>query len=254
MLIPILLVAAVLACDGLSSTASASSPLTWNESDVNAMWNAYNNAFYNEDGNGYDVYTTVASGSTITGFWEEANEIAMAEDGYEWATTDYNSLGSGSAISSQINELCDGFTNSFTGKNPWWRWDTYDDDILWATMAFARAYQITGNSSRLSDAESAFNYVWTHGQVDGQTNGSWGLSQIQGDTRMYANVNFSFVIAGYLLYELTTNTTYKTEADAVYDWSKTNLYVYNHIRAQKGSTNVCSMIYDRNDSEFGGSQ
>ena len=246
-LVPQLLVAAVLACIWLSVTASAQS-LTWTESDVNAMWNGYVSDFYGKDGAGYYVFNPTAGSATITGFWEEAEEIEMAEDGYDWATRENNGLASD--IAGKINAICTGFT---VHNGSLWSADQYDDDKNWAVIAFARAYQITGNSNWLSAATNNFNYVWKYGQVNGKTDGSWGLTQITNTQRMYANVNFTFVIAGYLLYDITGNSTYKSEADAIYTWAKANLYVYNHLPARNGSTNVCSMIYNYNNTEFGGS-
>ena len=246
-LIPILLVAAALACTRLSTTANATDTnLTWTESDVDLMWAGYTNDFYTLAASGHHIFCVTKGSSTITGFWEEAEEIEMAEDGYYWAKT--YGVGSASVITNMVNDLCGGFV---AHNGSLWSADQYDDDLDWATIAFARAYQITGNSSWLIDAETNFNYVWINGQVNGQTNGSWGLTQIRGDERMYANVNFTFVIAGYLLYNLTGDSSYKSKADAIFNWSKANLYVYNHEPAKNGSTNVCSMIYNYNNSEFG---
>src|SRR5579862_5696747 len=70
---------------------------------------------------------------------------------------------------------------------------------------------------------------------------------------MYANVNYAFVIAGYILNGITGVAKYKTEADAVYAWAKNNLYVYNAAPAQNGSGNICSRIYNYNDTQWGGS-
>lgn len=246
-LIPLLLAALVLACTLLSITASAQS-LTWNDSNVIAMWNGYVSDFYNKDGAGYYVFNPQAGSATITGFWEEAEEIEMAEDGYDWAVRETNSLAND--ISNKINNICTGF---IVHNGSLWSADAYDDDKNWAEIAFARAYQITTNSSWLSAATNNFNYVWKYGQVNGVTDGSWGLTQVTNTHRMYANVNFTFVIAGYLLYDITGNSTYKSEADAIYTWSKANLYVYNHLPAKNGSTNVCSMIYNYNNSQFGSS-
>src|SRR5215469_10515285 len=245
----VVLVAAVLACTGSSGTASAQS-LTWSNANVNAMWNGYVSDFYNKDGAGYYVFTPQAGQAAITGFWEEAEEIEMAEDGYDWATRENNSFGNASDIASKINAICAGFTNH---NGTLWYADHYDDDKNWAEIAFARAYQITGNNGWLKVATNNFNYVWKYGQVNGVTNGSWGLTQVTNTERMYANVNFTFVIAGNLLYDFTGNNIYKSEADAIFNWSKTNLYVYNHLPAKNGSTNICSMIYNYNNSEFGGS-
>jgi hypothetical protein len=244
-----LLAAAVLACAGLAVTASAQS-LTWSATNVNAMWNGYVSDFYHKDGAGYYVFNPTAGSATITGFWEEAEEIEMAEDGYDWAIRGNDPFGNASDIAAKIDQICTGFT---VHNGTLWSADAYDDDKNWAIMAFARAYQITGNSNWLSAATNNFNYVWKYGQVNGVTNGSWGLTQITNTHRMYANVNFTFVIAGYLLYDITGNSTYKSEADAIYTWSKANLYVYNHLPARNGSTNVCSMIYNYNNTEFGGS-
>jgi hypothetical protein len=248
-LIPILLVAAVLACTRLSITASAQS-LTWNESDVNEMWNGYVSDFYNKDGAGYYVFTPQAGEAAITGFWEEAEEIEMAEDGYDWAVRENNTFGNTNDIASKINTLCIGFTNH---NGILWNADKYDDDKNWAEIAFARACQITGNGNWLSVATNNFNYVWKYGQVNGVTNGSWGLTQVTNTERMYANVNFTFVIAGYLLYNITGDSSYKSKADAIFNWAKANLYVYNHMPAKNRSGNVCSMIYNYNNEEFGGS-
>ncbi len=251
-LVLIRLLATVLACLAfirLSTTANATDTnLTWTESDVNLMWAGYTNDFYTLAASGHHIFGVTAGSTTITGFWEEVEEIEMAEDGYYWALRQNNNLGNASEFASMINDLCAAFV---AHNGSLWSADQYDDDLDWATIAFARAYQITGNSSWLADATNNNIYVWKNGQVNGITNGSWGLTQIRGDERMYANVNFTFVIAGYLLYDITGNNTYKSEADAVFAWSKSNLYVYNHEPAKNGSTNVCSMIYNYNDSEFG---
>src|SRR5579862_6282939 len=186
---------ACLACTRLSTTASAADTnLTWTGSDANLMWAGYTNDFYTLAASGHHIFGVTAGSSTITGFWEEAEEIEMAEDGYYWATRPNNSLGNGSEIANMINDLCAGFV---AHNGSVWSADQYDDDLDWATIAFARAYQITGNSNWLINAETNFNYVWINGQVNGVTDGSWGLTQIRGDKRMYANVNFTFVIAGY---------------------------------------------------------
>lgn len=214
------------------------------------MWNGYLSDFYTLAASGHHIFGVTAGSSTITGFWEEAEEIEMAEDGYNWATRTTNGPGNASDIASRINDFCGGFV---AHNGSLWSADQYDDDLDWAEIAFARAYQITGNSSWFSAATNNFNYVWANGQVNGVTNGSWGLTQIRGQQRMYANVNFTFVIAGYLLYNITGDSTYKSKADAIYTWAKANLYVYNHEPAKNGSTNVCSMIYNYNNTQFGGS-
>ncbi len=208
------------------------------------------NDFYTLAASGHHIFGVTGGSKTITGFWEEAEEI---EHGRGWLLlgdqTKQHGFGNGSVIRKHDQQyLCGGFV---AHNGSLWSADQYDDDLDWATIAFARACQITGNSNWLNAATNNFNYVWKYGQVNGATNGSWGLTQIRGDKRMYANVNFTFVIAGYLLYNITGDSSYKSKADAIFNWSKANLYVYNHEPAKNGSTNVCSMIYNYNNSEFG---
>ncbi len=242
-------VLACLVCARFSTTAcAADTNLTWTASNVSLMWAGYTNDFLTIAPSGHHIFGGTKGSTTITGFWEEAEEIEMAEDGYYWAIRPNNSFGNATLIANTIDDLCAGFV---AHNGSVWSADQYDDDLDWAIMAFARAYQITGNSTWLTDAETNFNYVWINGQVNGQTNGSWGLTQIRGQQRMYANVNFTFVIAGYLLYNITGDSSYKSKADAIFNWSKTNLYVYNHEPAKNGSTNICSMIYNYNNSQFG---
>src|SRR5215469_2300839 len=140
-LIPIIrLAAAVLACTRLSSTASAQS-LTWTDSDVTNMWINYVSDFYHKDGASFYVFVPTKGGNTITPFWEEAEEIEMAEDGHEWAVSERSSISND--IAGKINAICIGFTNH---NGVYWFADHFDDDKNWAEIAFARAYQITGNS------------------------------------------------------------------------------------------------------------
>src|SRR5579862_1038108 len=99
---------ACLACTRLSTTASAADTnLTWTESDVNQMWAGYTNDFYTLAASGHHIFGVTAGSSTITGFWEEAEEIEMAEDGYYWAKT--YGVGSASVITNMVNDICGGF-------------------------------------------------------------------------------------------------------------------------------------------------
>src|SRR5579864_8769339 len=78
-LTPALLLAAALAClacTRLSTTASAADTnLTWTTSDANLMWAGYTNDFYTLAASGHHIFGVTAGSSTITGFWEEAEEI-----------------------------------------------------------------------------------------------------------------------------------------------------------------------------------
>ena len=228
---------------------SAATTRAWTGKEAKDMWTGYNNDFYTT-GDGGNIFVASPGGS-ITPLWQFANEIEMAEDGY-WFMANHYSSESRSSYVTEINNLCTGF-QGHNGKL--WTSDPYNDDIIWSVMAFARANIITGNSQWLSDAESNFNAVWGRAQPGGVTDGSNGLEQVtQSGTgpRMYANVNYAFVIAGYMLNGITNDSSYKTKADAVYKWAQAHLYAYNAAPAQNGSGNVCSRIYNYNDTQWGG--
>jgi hypothetical protein len=217
------------------------------------MWTGYNSKF-EIPGDGGQIFVSNPGGG-ISNIWHFAEQIEMADDAYYFMANNYPTQDR-SAYVTEINQLCTGFEGN-NGKL--WTADHFNDDIIWATMAFARAYSVTGNSEWLSDAETNFMAVWGRAQpIDPATgkqvtDGSWGLGQETQSgvsTRMYANVNYAFVIAGHILYDITGQTRYRNPADAVYQWCQSNLYVYNAHTAPNGST--CSRIYTRNEAEFGG--
>jgi predicted alpha-1,6-mannanase (GH76 family) len=197
---------------GATRPASA----TWRAVDAQNAWSAYQNAFLYLEPDGYSrVFVTVQGGTTPEDFWRQAEEIEVAEDAYEENKTTANK--------NMVESLCDGFIYLHGDT---WTSNLYDDDLMWATIAFARAYQITGTGRWLTDAEKNFNAVYTRGH--GSDGGMYWYSQgcPSSCTNTYQNsaANWTFVIAGKILYNITGTTSYKTEADGVYAWSKTNLW------------------------------
>lgn len=231
-----------------ASIADAAS-VTWNGYNAQGMWTGYDENFYVTGYGGYIF--EVSAGGGIADFWKFAEELEMAEDGYDFMARNYPNQ-SRSAYKTEIGNLCTGFTGD---HGHLWTSNRYNDDMIWAVNAFARAYVITGNGTWLTDAENNFEAVWNRAQPGGVTDGSNGLEQITDSTtppRMYANVNYAFVIAGNILHDITGNALYKTQADAVYSWAQKYLYVYNAAPAQNGSGNICSRIYNFNDTQWGG--
>jgi hypothetical protein len=255
---------------GVTSTASAQTllqPVTWSGTDSYNAWTGYNGDFYTMGTNGGYIFTeesVQAGGSAMIGFWEEAEEIEVAEDAYYYSVNNYPSHDH-SAYQQEIDALCEGFVaNNQYSHNGDWSGDKFNDDISWAVIAFIRAYQITGNHQWLIYAKQNFTYVWNNAQPNGVHDGSHGLLQSLPHTlpdgkkwtpNLDAPVNFAFVIAGYLLHDNTTGTdsaTYKSEADAIYNWAKANLYVYDFEPCNNQPDFVCSKIYDSNNTSLGG--
>ena len=188
----------------------------WTSADAQSAFSDYNNAFYfNSSGDNYDYRSSQGATST-SGFWVNAEEIELAIDAYNQNPT--------SANQTIINQLCNGFTAEYSSN---WSSDSYDDDLMWATIAFTRAAHATGNSAWLADAEANFAVVWSRGYDTTFGGGIWWNSAVENTSSGYKNsaANWTFVIAGNLLYQATGNATYQSEAATIFNWAFSNLYV-----------------------------
>ncbi len=205
-----------------------SSQAQWSASDAQTAFNNYNNAFYfNPGGSNYD-YRGQQGSTTTSGFWVGAEEIEVAEDAYALNPT--------SANQTTINQLCNGFVAQFSAD---WSGDSYDDDLMWATIAFVRAYKATGNTTWLSDAQNNFATVWSRG-YDSSNGGIWW--NVATKNFKASASNWTFVIAGNLLYQATGSSTYQSEARTIYNWCMSNLYnastgqVYDGVSTSSGTS------------------
>lgn len=240
-------------------------------------------------------------------FWQEAEKIELAEDAFYWAENNTHLIPSG--YSDQVNQLSQGFIDQMfpvtnfgagaplDGGDPY-NWhgtdfkdtnysaehnpnatssgpgDWFNDDLMWASIAFARAYQITGTPGWLTAAENQVDYVWANAQAQTNSDGTVvGLLQSfcnkndgkDGDCdpqntmnspwapNLDAEVNFTFVIAADLLANDTTtrSTRYQNERNAVYAWAMANLYSETSPKAMDCTRNsgvTCAEIYDSNST------
>jgi hypothetical protein len=104
--------------------------------------------------------------------WEPGHHI---EDAYDWhgsgfADTDYSSQKNPKATSS--------------GPGDW-----FNDDLMWAAIAFTRAHQITGKSAWLSAAENQVDYVWANAQAQLKTKEKSTELMEVGLTQTFCNKN-----------------------------------------------------------------
>jgi len=187
----------------------------WTAGNTNAAWNGFNSAYFYENPSGDGHFASTIAGSSPSGFWQQAELIDMAVDAYVWSKA--YETGSTTGIQNEINALCEGFV--YRNGNSWSA-DMYNDDLMWATIAFTRAYGATGNSQWLSDAETNFNTVYSRGLA---SNG--GIYWNTNDSYQNSAANWTFVIAGHLLTGSSGNSTYANEAAGVYTWAMANLYV-----------------------------
>lgn len=186
---------------------------TWRAVDAQNAWQAYQNAYLHTEPDGFSKYfATVQGGTAPEGFWTFAEEIEVAEDAYyENPTTANKNL---------VQALCDGFIY-LHGDD--WSSDPWNDDLNVATIAMARAYNVTGTTRWLNDAETNFATVWGRAQQ-----GDGGLCEktvVPVSCYQNSSVNWTFVIAGHLIFNYSGITSYKTDADSVYNnWAMPYLY------------------------------
>ena len=198
-----------------------------------AAWTGFNNNFYYTSGSSA-WYTTTQNGSTTEGIWESAEEIELAVDAYYWSVNNYPTHDHSGYVA-RINALCTGLKyNYWSGgaKHDYgvnFAHDAFNDDLMWITIAFIRAYQATGNTTWQTDAKNIFDVVWSRARINNDAL-HYGLGQKQVDangnpyylgtpTNPDSPVNFTCVIAGYLLYNNGCGSGYKSDADNVWKWA-----------------------------------
>jgi hypothetical protein len=125
--------------------------------DRDACWSAWTNAFYYTDVGGRGYFRLQEGTGATMGFFEYALCIQTVEDATNYASIQTN----------MINALCAGFTN-VNGKD--WSWDPFNDDLGWASIAFSRAYQLTGNVQWKTLAKNGFDVAYNRG-FDQRTEG-----------------------------------------------------------------------------------
>ena len=193
----------------------APSANAFTSADADTLFNAFNNTFYNNVGHGGNYYyrvNTDVAGNTGSGWWTYAEEIEMAEDAYGRTQS--------ASAKNIVSALCNDFIYQY-GKL-WTTSNNYNDDICWATIALARAYQITGNTTfrdvARSNFDSMYNRAWDTSFRGG---GLWWNTDKQSKN---ACVEGPGAIAAYLIYQNGGGSSYLDKANAIYNWEWNNLY------------------------------
>lgn len=183
----------------------------YSASDVDAFSRAFSSAFYVQSGtNGY-FKDTQAGG--ITYFWGQAEEIECIIDAYEWS--------SNATYASLTTNLLNGFMSN-NGSS--WTWNTYNDDIMWAVIAFARGGQDTGRTNYCDIAKANFDACYARAW---STNLGGGLYWDTDNASKNACDNGPASIAAYLLYQIYGDTNYWHKATNIYAWERSALFNTN---------------------------
>ena len=178
--------------------------------DANTVFSAFNSAFYVQSGtNGY--FKNSQTDGSEAYFWTQAEMIECVIDAYEW--------NSNSTARSMITNLLNGFISN--NGTTWINYTPYNDDVMWAVMAFARGGMDTGNTNYCNLAKANFDACYARAW---STNLGGGLYwEYPVNASKNACVNGPGAIAAYLLYQIYGDTNYWNKATNIYYWERSVL-------------------------------
>lgn len=146
----------------------------------------------------------------VADFWELAEEIETVIDAHEASCP--------GADTPLISQLLDGFTAK-NGTN--WSNNIYNDDCMWASIAFSRGYLNTGNERYRTIARWNFDMVYARAW-DNVLGGGFYWSTANGSKN--ACVNGPAGIAATLLAQTCHDPAYQVKAVGFYNWERAHLF------------------------------
>lgn len=203
---------------------------------ADVAFNSYNSQFY-VSGEGVGYYKEDTDGGR-SHFWVRAEQIEMIEDAYD-RTHSPNTR-------RMIQETLAGFVH---GHGTDWTTNKYNDDIMWMTIACARAYQDTGDTTDRVLARRNFDAVYARG-CDNVLGG--GLYWTTDNASKNACVNGPAAIAACLLRRICDDRSYLAKAETLYSWERdalftTNGAVHDNMRV---SGHVSRKVFSYNEGTF----
>ena len=203
--------------------------------DANTIFSSFNNAFFSLNGTNGFFKDTQTGGNAY--FWGQANMIECVIDAYEWRTN--------VASANTITNLLNGFI--LQNGSTWTSWNIYNDDIMWAVIAFVRGGQVTGRTNYYSIAKANFDACYARAY---DTNLGGGLYWSTGNFSKNAAVEGPAAIAAYLLYQVYNDTNYYNKSTNIYFWERAVLFntnsgaIYDNI-GTNGVINGGSLTYNQ---------
>jgi len=187
---------------------AGTSAFAFTANDAGTIFNSYTKAFYSSDGtNGY--FKGDQAGG-VADFWMQAEEIECVIDACErTANTNYQVM---------VGNLLDGFEQHY-GTN--WSSNPFNDDSMWASIAFARGYLVSRNPRFRDIARWNFDMVYARAW---DTNLGGGLYWTTTNQSKNACVNGPAGIAACLLYQICGETSYLTTASNIFKWERSVLF------------------------------
>jgi len=193
---------------GLFSPARATA---FTARDIATISSSYISSFYLV--NGTNGYIRDRQTGGIAYFWTQAEIIECVLDAYEWTGNP--------TYQAMITNLLNGFITQ-NGAN--WSWNEYNDDIMWAVIAFTRGGVLTGRSNYIAIAKSNFDLCYARAW---DTVLGGGLYWRTDNASKNACVNGPGSIAASLLYQVYGDVSYSNKAAAIYAWQRSVLFNLN---------------------------
>lgn len=218
--------------------AAAPGAVTLGTIHTDAAFAALNSAFLISNGD-QRYYKESLDKTEKDYFWRQALDIQAVQDVHD------------SAPGTETRELTGRLLDTFLEQNQGpgglydWDWNEYNDDLLWAGLAFVRGHRITGDQSYLDQAQYAFNRVWDRGWDDALGGGVWWSVEKRDKNALS---NSPAVILGVLIYESNGDRGYLDKARAIFDWvwatllDRTTGGVHETIRAD-GTVDSGQTVY-----------
>ena len=192
-------------------------------------YSAFNRAFLLYSGEGNDNHTyyreNLATKDKLY-FWQQALVILMVEDRHDCRGD--------RAVASLVADLLDAFSAHEGGNGDGsaessdahqrglsdWTWNKYNDDLLWAGLAYVRGYLITRQQRFLDQAEWAWQLMYNRGWDTQLGGGIWWSTDKQEKSGLSNN---PAVCMACYLYDATGDPQYLEKAKAIYAWVRTKL-------------------------------
>ncbi len=221
------------------SQGHAPTPLT--KAQAARAFAAFTAAFYAPASGKAYFHTSTAGGHAD--FWKQAEMIEMVEDAY--------GASAAPAERQMVVDLLAGAQATYGRK---WIKRRWNDDIMWMVIASLRAYQITADKQYLALAEQNFDGVYARAWSSDLGGGLWWTTA---RTQKNVTTNAPAAIAACLLYQITHDRKYLSEAVGLYAWVRGHLYnaatgvVYDSISvpasgaSQTGTLNRVILSYNQ---------
>jgi predicted alpha-1,6-mannanase (GH76 family) len=192
-----------------------------------AGFRSFVDAYYVEAA-GLGFFTHDRSSRRLASFWTSAELIELVEDRCE-----------GSADPSarrMVDALLRGFVVRF-GRD-WTSHNRYNDDIMWAVIAAARAFRVTGDPSYRDLAKANFDRAFARAWSADFGGGLWWTTARH---EKNACVNAPAAISAAFLYQALREPAYLDKAEQLFAWLRGRLFdhasgrVDDHIALSSGS-------------------